>query len=283
MKIYNEAWLTIYDSNFSRDKYLYHFTDVEKFVKIIYGKSLKFSKISKTNDTLESKPKIFEWDQNTNDLYEIIKHFRDINQDYLQLLCFTRDIRKINNVPTGKSLYIDYSGRGFALPRMWAQYSKNNTGVCLVFDKSELIRLIEKRLGLSLIHHGIINYISKFQHYKVNFDELNSLIKRINEYQKSRMQQGFADLDFLRSNLDFVKYNYFCKLDDWSGENEYRFLSYGESDYFIKDITDALIGIVVGENIEPANENIIKILCNNVCEVKKITFTYKGCQLTHIN
>lgn len=97
------------------------------------------------------------------------------------------------------------------------------------------------------------------------------------------MQQGFADLDFLRSNLDFVKYNYFCKLDDWSGENEYRFFSYGESDYFIKDITDALIGIVVGENIEPANENIIKILCNNVCEVKKITFTYKGCQLTHIN
>lgn len=283
MKIYNEAWLTIYDSNFSRDRYLYHFTDVEKFVKIIYGKSLKFSKISKTNDTLESKPKIFEWDQNTNDLYEIIKHFRDINQDYLQLLCFTRDIRKINNVPTGKSLYIDYSGRGFALPRMWAQYSKNNTGVCLVFDKTELIHLIEKRLGLSLIHHGAINYISKFQHYKVNFDELSSLIKRINEYQKSRMQQGFADLDFLRSNLDFVKYNYFCKLDDWSGENEYRFLSYGESDYFIKDITDALIGIVVGENIEPANENIIKILCNNVCEVKKITFTYKGCQLTHIN
>ena len=62
-----------------------------------------------------------------------------------------------------------------------------------------------------------------------------------------------------------------------------RFLSYGESDYFIKNIEDALIGIVVGENIEPANENIVKILCNNICEVKKITFTYKGCQLTNIS
>lgn len=283
MKIHNEAWLTIYDPNFSRDKYLYHFTDVEKFVKIIYGKSLKFSKISTTNDTLESKPKIFEYNQNTNGLYEIVKHFRDINQDYLQLLCFTRDMKKSTNVPGGKSLFIDYSGRGFALPRMWAQYSNNNTGVCLVFDKSELIRLVENALGLSLIHHGTIKYISKFQYYKVNFDELSRLMKRIGEYQKSKMQQSFADLDFLRSNLDFVKYNYFCKLDDWSGENEYRFLSYGESDYFIKDIVDALIGIVVGENIEPANENIVKIMCNNICEVKKITFTYKGCQLTHIS
>lgn len=283
MKICNEAWLTIYDSNFSRDKYLYHFTEVEKFVKIIYGKSLKFSKISTTNDTLESKPKIFEWDQNTNDLYEIIKHFRDINQDYLQLLCFTRDMKRVNNVPDGKSLYIDYSGRGFALPRMWAQYSKNNTGVCLVFDKNELIRLIKEKLGFSLIYHGAINYISKFNHYKVNSEELSRLLNRINEYKKSKMQQGFADLDFLRSNLDFVKYNYFCKLDDWSGENEYRFLLYGESDYFVKDITDALIGIVVGENIEPANENIIKILCSNICEVNKITFSYKGCQLTHIS
>ena len=31
-----------------------------------------------------------------------------------------------------KIKYNDYTGRGFSLPRMWAQYANNNDGVCFV-------------------------------------------------------------------------------------------------------------------------------------------------------
>lgn len=282
MKVHNEAWRTVYDPNFCEGNFLYHFTDIEKVIKILYGDSLKFSKICTTNDTLESKPKMDIPANQENDLFEIIRHLRDINKRHVQILCFTKDVvRKSTNCVSGKKVYTDYSGRGFALPRMWAQYARNNTGVCLVFDKNLLIELIQNSLGISLIHHGSVQYVSKFENFKYNPVKLKKLLDQVNQYHNA-MQQSFVDLNFLKSNIEFVEYNYFSKLDDWAGENEYRFLTYGEEDYFIKQIKDALIGIVIGENIDPAYEEIIKVLCNDICEIKKISFTYKGCQISSI-
>ena len=282
MKVHNEAWRTVYDPNFCEDKYLYHFTDIEKVIKILFGDSLKFSKIGTTNDTLESKPKMDIPTNQENDLFGIIRHLRDINKRHVQILCFTKDVEKKSaDSVSGKKAYTDYSGRGFALPRMWAQYARNNTGVCLVFDKNQLIELIQDSLGISLIHHGSVRYVSKFENYNYDPTKLKKLLGQVNQYHNA-MQKSFVDLNFLKSNIEFVEYNYFSKLDDWAGENEYRFLTYGEEDYFIKQIKDALIGVVIGENIDPAYEEIIKVLCNNICEVKKITFTYKGCQISSI-
>lgn len=58
MNIDNKAWFTLYQDDFNRDGYLYHFTSIEKAALILDSKSLKFSKITSTNDTLEAKPKM---------------------------------------------------------------------------------------------------------------------------------------------------------------------------------------------------------------------------------
>ena len=109
-------------------------------------------------------------------------------------------------------------------------------------------------------------------------DSIIQFLDRINN-AKSSEQRTLWNIDFLNDNIDFVIYNYFSKLDDWIGENEFRFVAYGQDDYYVKQIDKALAGIVMGENIEPANEKIIKSFRPETCELRKIFFSYAGCQL----
>lgn len=89
-------------------------------------------------------------------------------------------------------------------------------------------------------------------------------------------------VSFLKKNENFTKHNYFTKLKDWENENEFRILAYGDDDFYIPQIKEAIVGIVIGEQIKSNNEKIINIFCKNICEVKKINFTYNGCMLDNI-
>ena len=44
----------------------------------------------------------------------------------------------------------------------------------------------------------------------------------------------------------------------------------------------AIVGIVIGERIKPSDEKIIKYFVDDICEIKKISFTYNGCLLQNI-
>ena len=286
MKIDNQAWMTLFDPLFPTNQYLYHFTTIEKAVKILHSNTLKFSKTGSLNDTLESKPKLssddFMFSGDFKRFSAALIHFRKINHDYLQILCFSKDLPSQSRTHINeRKLYTDYSGRGFAFPRMWAQYAGNNAGICFVFDKKTLCTIIEKSVGSLLIHSDDVEYINQFQHYEMYPNRIMKLAEQIK--QQSELQGSIATIDFLRNNTDFVKYNYFSKLDDWASENEFRFLGYGDSVFFVKDIFDALVGVVLGEMIAPYDEEIVKYFCHDVCEIKKITFAYKGCQLENVH
>lgn len=130
MIIDNKAWFTVFDEEFDSDKYLYHYTEFSKAFKILDGNCLKFSKINRTNDTLESKLKICFDKTNDNgfdyfQLSNLVQLFHEICSYNLQLLCFSMDKKCKNNNVDELTKYSDYSGRGFAMPRMWAQYSNN--------------------------------------------------------------------------------------------------------------------------------------------------------------
>ena len=51
-------WMTLFETEFDNRAYLYHYTSFESACRILYGDSLKFSSLSRTNDTIEAKPKI---------------------------------------------------------------------------------------------------------------------------------------------------------------------------------------------------------------------------------
>lgn len=282
MKNDHFVWLTVFDDKlFDPQKYLYHYTDINKATKIIYNGTLKFSKISKTNDTLESKPRIGD----DTSYSECIEQFKELNRNYVQLLCFATDsnvnTQDFNFEITERIKYTDFSGRGFALPRMWAQYANNNSGVCLIFDKEILTNNIIKQLGTNFINGEPIRYVSQFEEYpfRTQSDQIISIL--LNDVKELK---GFPiTAHFLKSHLEFVKYNYFSKLDDWKSEREFRFLAYGNEEYFINNILNSLVGVVVGEKIEESDLEIIKLFADKYTDIKKVSFTFNGCKLVNIN
>lgn len=285
MVIDNMAWFTAFDENFDSSKYLYHYTDINKAFKIIDGDSLKFSKISHTNDTLESKLKI-NFDSINKDVHKkLVKWIQLFNDNYssnLQLLCFSMDSDLKNNDVSNLTSLSDYSGRGFAMPRMWAQYASNNTGVCLVYNKQKITNLIERRLRTLLIHKSNVEYENQLFSYifdKITIDQI------LDQSNLERTSSGFNIQchNFLKENMDFTIYNYFRKLDDWKGEKEFRFLAFDEEDLYIKNSNDALVGVIIGEKTDITNERILCMLCYDLCELKKITFTIGGCRLINIH
>lgn len=285
MEIYHDAWYTQFDQCFDPNKYLYHFTKIDSATKILHNKTLKFSKVSRANDTIESKPRISFAEKDQRFVQEAIHVFRAINNQHLQILCFSMDN------PQNESSYMrtlsarekltNFTGRGFALPRMWAQYANNNTGTCFIFNKEKLTEIICHALGSSLLMHRPVEYLDYFQQHPVDYQPIIRLIKQ-RTATSNDVQRSLSDMRFLLENPDFVEYNYFSKLKDWENEKEYRFVAYGPEDYYIDDILPALSGVVVGENIEPENERIIRLFCKGICEVMKVSFSYAGCQLTTI-
>lgn len=283
MKLYEDLWRTMYDEDFSKNKYFYHYTSISKAIKILYSNALRFSKLNTVNDTLEWKPKISK--KAFHDAYAFksaIDYFEDIARTEIQLLCFSRDSScKLKATSSIETKLTDYSGRGFALPRMWAQYADNNNGICLLFDKSALRELIKDSIGEMLIHDKPVRYIDKFKEINIDESEIKNLIS-LNERIGNDHNKLLIYSNFIKNNLEFLEYNYFTKLKDWSHENEYRFLAIGNNEYFINNIFDVLVGVVVGEKIEPTDQSIICNACSGKCEIMKINFSFDGCKLAKI-
>ena len=108
-------------------------------------------------------------------------------------------------------------GRGFALPRMWAQYSSNNEGVCFIINKQKLINKILNDEIFCIYNE--VKYVDSYNTYPI---ENNYLIK-LGKIIKSDSIDILYEL--MKNDRKFVTFNYFTKLDDWKSENEYRVLT----------------------------------------------------------
>ncbi len=177
MNFDNKAWLTLYDDHFETDNYIYHYTSMEKAVLILHGDSLKFSKINSSNDTLEAKPKMSCREISANEkLKKVFLHIKQINNNYMQLLCFSKDNSHIVENASADTILNDYTGRGFALPRMWAQYSSNNNGICFVFNRKLIEEQIKNQLKESLVQLGDVEYVSQYKKINTNYESLEDLL-----------------------------------------------------------------------------------------------------------
>lgn len=290
-----DIWKTLYSNNFNSEKYLYHYTDFETAIKIICSNNLLFSSITKTNDTTESKLKIdfeykdtYEIDIYKNMVSEITKYFNE-NFEIVQLLCFSMDLKiaekdrkKYVAALDAKNKFYDVSGRGFALPRMWAQYAKKNEGVCFIFNKDKLIQQVKKRIAFSKCKKVTYNSFSK--KHLISVERMEALYNKI-----SLVSNGTLTLlDMIQKDKDFLDYNFFEKLDDWKNENEYRIIALidnkNKQDYRmpINGMLSFLEGIVIGEKMDQAYENTIKLLVDSKdkkCEVKRIQFDSHICKI----
>lgn len=285
-----EVWQTLFHNKFDTQKYLYHYTSFDKALKIINSNKLLFSSITNTNDTTESKLKISfdKPDQMTDAEFDlaremVLNYFNSFSASF-KLMCFSMDSvlpskyyngNVYNNI---KDQYYDYSGRGFALPRMWAQYANNNTGVCFIFNKQSIL---EKLSSIARHYEFPVSYKPFTQRYKIAPSSFRTLYEKISH-------DGNGNLTFydyvIRSNKrmpQYIEYNYFTKLDDWANEQEYRILALVDDEKaipYIDKISSSVEGIVLAEKIDESSENVIrcfsksKRFTKDTADIKKVKF-----------
>ncbi len=261
---------------------------MEKACSILYNDELWFSNLNNTNDLFEQKVKISfsklkencktysETIDLTKKIKEVRKYMANIRND-VKLLCFSKDIEfntsdeKVNFDNLMSSLSEDYQainviGRGFSIPRMWAQYASDNKGVCFIFDKNKILNKVNK-LNHYYMADNVI-YRPVYSPYILTLDELNYAYEHISNEYNDAIKTMIADC------FPYLKYDFFSKLSDWSSENEFRIIltnNNGENTVKLKKIKSSIEGIVFGPNTSPINTYLFEYLSNNF-DIRKIVY-----------
>lgn len=252
-------------------KYLYHYTTYSTALKIIYYDTLRFSRLSGTNDAFEQKPKL-KCATDNPEFRELFISAHELFQTYqnrILLLCFSMD-PKLETIQQQYDMmqkhlskdqqHINVNGRGFALPRMWAQYAENNTGVCFVFEKKRLDDAV-KTSNLVVSSHEV-EYSDYYIPIELGFDDEESLKRLLENASDDSISS------FIQEKSKYVEYNYFSKLKDWESENEYRYITYKKAKrnqspalfVDIRSIHRCLCGVVVGHEIDAVGEKTIGLM-----------------------
>ena len=215
---------------------LFHYTSLEAACKIIESNRLKLGNLSKTNDPLEfCKPSGYGMvgPISTEEHCRILREDEQA-KDSCRILCFCHDVVFNKNGETVQTICNNYLWKGWGKNRMWAQYADNHRGVCLVFDKDELLVEFKKLQDNGIIiHHGKINYSNYF--HKLD----NCLFKG-------------HEIDYL-----------FQKCEDFRDENEYRLCTIGTNKEIAFGFGDSLKAIILGARVSPYIK-IVPLLSNPI-------------------
>lgn len=237
------------------ESYVYHYTTRDTAIcRILYSSELRIGPFELTNDPREYKDWEFDltWsgDLEPPDIekHASIKRTATTRaRSGIKLLCMTSDDRRaLERDP------LDTFARGFARPRMWAQYAENHLGVCLIFDREVLHQAIDSQAGFhSAIYRGSVRYSD---HEAVRSGAFSL------DYE-SIVREGLESTltEHLHRHHQLL---FFCKATDWSAEIEYRWLlsSLTTEPEFI-EFGDSLVGVVVGASFQEAYEPSIRGLC----------------------
>ena len=280
------VWRTLFTNDFDTNRYLYHYTNFESALKILNTDTILFSKIDNTNDPSEAKTKIIfsPNELNYSECEKKVKIITDYFMKYnssIQLLCLSMDMQltkedkqNIVSKMTHKDIFYNISGRGFALPRMWAQYGGNNRGVCFIVNKDKLLQLV---LEHTAIFKGYpVKYTPFYDGYEMTADKMEKIIKKISVVSNGEL----ALLKLLEEDDEFLIHNYFEKNENWRNENEFRILTFvdkstTDSRCRIPNFVSCLEGIVLGEQIDETSEKVIRIFADSIglkVDIKRIMF-----------
>lgn len=117
--------------NFSNIKKLYHYTSFDTACNILESMCLRYGRLNNMNDIHENDKVVYK-DAQGNDI---------TNFDYSILDCIYNEMYMYRQI----SLTMDDSEKGklgFDLHQMWGLYADKGLGVCLVFDKQNLLDCI---------------------------------------------------------------------------------------------------------------------------------------------
>ena len=185
---------------FQKTDKLYHYTSFETALKIIASGKLRYGRLRDMNDV--------------NEAYRYVYYNKDLNisfQDVLQELSLYRQL----------SFSVDGVNCGYNISPMWGHYAHKGRGVCLVFDKNKIDKLLSSETN---VYCGAITYTPKYN----------------------------GEIDLKTSNIPYSIANqrdeiFFSKSSEWEYEQEYRVVKKfndTDGDEFL-DIKDCIIAVIM--------------------------------------
>lgn len=235
----------------SRDTFLHHYTRLSRaFEQILPRQELRLGPFRDTNDPREYKDfNIRMAGRAAHGLHvydDVVRLAQELLKDTWSLTCLTTDNPDASDP-------VSTWDRGWARSRMWAQYAENHRGVCLVFDRAEMMNEVVAQLEAEGdAAHGPVRYedssaLDAFVIDAAGVDPANPLIAVVNQMWGYR-----ADLFFL-------------KAEDWQTEYEYRFLLRREAPapYYVT-MSSSLRGVVLGDAVSDAYRPSLDALCETL-------------------
>lgn len=282
--------------------FLYHYTRVQTLPKIRRGQALRFGAFSTMNDPYESLDVHPGWmglvspgrsmisrrdplvlTREESDRFDSTDWTGEINATRRQVkvgsfsLDGDGDLRSIEDDEhfLSESVALRLHGvRGFAHPRMWAQYAADSAGVCILFWKEALIDAFEsacRERGLAYAW-GPISYTSTDYGPSLGYIDIGMLLEHgargaiIDNYESALLE----------------------KHQDWSQEAEFRFLVIDEpADAFMLSIDSTCVaGVVVGPRFDFARHGRhVKAFARSFeirGRVRALDWTHGDCALVRI-
>jgi hypothetical protein len=227
--------------------WLAHYTRAETaFSRILPKGRLLMNPYAKMRDPFENKKPMFRSASMTSatpdskeahlELFWKVQREVSKSRDLQRLLSFTQDDPREGG-PGEKPFRC-----AWARPRMWEQYAENHRGVCLLFDRDELIETLRQELG----RDG--QYLDGAVTYTVGgFGTSAAAMINLDGFDEETLEDDVGR-HVVRHSRDF----FFLKTEDWATEFEYRFL-FRAADYnplqYLKLVSfrNALRYVVVGE------------------------------------
>jgi Protein of unknown function (DUF2971) len=250
------------------EELVYHYASVEAALEhILATGKLRLSSYETTNDPAETKSCTFGLvttgpeDLGSHPHIETSSRFSSLLKKNARLVCFSTDVAPLTGDDNA-----DILNRGFAKPRMWAQYGRNHTGVCLVFNKARLLESLRLCVQSPPLMYGLVRYRNRVplglsSEFVIDIHRWESLGPET--YARQHIAQHYKPL-FLE------------KLLDWRDENEWRAILWSDDDEPIFcDIADALVGVIHGARIDV--DKSIKIAeSTDDTRVKHMGLTWKN-------
>jgi hypothetical protein len=235
------------------ERYLYHYTTREAAIgSILRASQIRFNLFRQTNDPREAKDWWFTYtssEEFPGDAESATKLFVEatrLAKATTKVLCLTRD----NPEAVGRTGEDEF-GRGYAHPRMWAQYAGGHTGVCLMFNRAQLAEDIEHHLrpkgdlyGDAVIYADTAP--DDFEAFHLDYDKV--LKVSLEAVIAEHVAKHYRAL-FFRKNLD------------WATELEYRWiLRSPEPVAEFVPIRESLRAVVIGHDFPGDDLDALKYL-----------------------
>ena len=243
----------------NKNMYLFHYTAYSSALNILLSQRLRLGSLKYMNDSLEfedhhGQPFRFQGEYSEQEYMDKVRDYENAVSEK------DRSVRFASFSMDRYPCYNNFS-KGWARSRMWAQYADTHKGVCLIFDKTNLINAFK----------------SKFKN-----DACRTYCREVN-YTNNLQTSGDALSLPCKSLLTEDKIEFlFQKNEDFRNEQEFRLLLINTDlknpeDIVSFSIADTICGIITGVKFPKENELPLKKAvesCNPAIKIFPMSWHY---------